>query len=157
MRSDILIVQPDTEQSTVMRALLESYGHCVSEAASIDTAQAAVHDVRPDAVIIHWSNWLAANQFFESSVRTNGHSSCAAIITARDSELSDAMTALEIGYDDCVRVPINETELLARLSACLRRKQETNDDELAVGPLHLDRKEHSLRVDGKPVQLAPTE
>lgn len=157
MCSDIVIVQPDAEQSSAIRALLESHGHSVTDARSVDNARTAVKEVRPDAVIVHWGNWLSANEFFQSSVQANGHASCA-IVTARDAELADAMAALDIGYDDCVRVPVNETELLARLNACLKRKKRAaNDDEVAVGPLVLNKTLHNLSINGKQLQLAPTE
>lgn len=156
MRSDILIVQPDREQRAAIRALLESHGHSVSVTDSLDTAGTAVRNERPDAVLVHWSDRLATSDFLESTVRMNGHGGCA-IVMARDSELSDALTALELGYDDCLRIPVNEAELLARLNASMRRRQSRDSDELTLGPLLLDKKIHCLCVHGKPVQLAPTE
>lgn len=156
MRSDILIVQPDPEQCAAIRSLLESQGHSVSEADSVAAAGSLVRHTRPDVVLVHWDTALASSDFLDATVRGNGRSRCA-IITARDSELSDALSAIELGYDDCVRIPANEAELLARLNASLRRRQIQDDDEIAIGPLLLDKRIHCLCVDGEQVQLAPTE
>jgi two-component system phosphate regulon response regulator PhoB len=156
MRSDILLVQPDPEQCATIRTVLESHGFAVSEAETVEAAGSAVLQARPDAIVVHWSDTASARDFLNASVRRNGHNSCA-IITARDAELSDALTALEFGYDDCVRIPINESELLARLTASLKRRQARENDSLAFGPLLLDRKIHCLYINAEPVQLAPTE
>jgi len=156
MRSDILLVQPDPEQCATIRTVLESHGFAVSEAETVEAAGSAVLQARPDAIVVHWSDTASASQFLNAAVRRNGQISCA-IITARDAELSDALTALEIGYDDCVRIPVNETELLARLTASLKRRQVRENDSLTFGPLVLDKKIHCLCINGEPVQLAPTE
>mgnify|MGYP001824772216 CR=1 FL=1 len=156
MRSDILIVQPDPEQSAAIRTLLESHGHSVSETDSVDAAGTLVRHTRPDIVLVHWSNQLVSSDFLDAAVRGNGHSRCA-IVTARDSELSDALAAIELGYDDCVRIPANEAELLARMNASLRRRQSHDDDEISAGPLLLDKRIHCLCINGERIPLAPTE
>ncbi|MGD8324058.1 MAG: winged helix-turn-helix domain-containing protein [Gammaproteobacteria bacterium] len=157
MRSDILIVQPDPKQSAEIRELLESNGHAVIEAASAEAASRLMEHTHPDAVLVQWSTTTAARSFLDSIMHTNGHANACAIVTARDAELSDALAALDMGYDDCVRIPADKNELLARLNASLRRRVHIDRKQLSTGPLVLDKKVHCLCVNGEPVELAPTE
>jgi two-component system phosphate regulon response regulator PhoB len=156
MSSDILLVQPDPEQSTMIRSVLEANGYTVSEAPSVDALGSNARLKSPAAILVHWSSSVATSEFLDVAARRNSHGACA-IVMARESELSDALAALEIGYDDCIRIPANKTELLARLRASLKRRQGLTGDKLALGPLLLNRKAHCLFVNGKPVALAPTE
>lgn len=156
MRSDILLVQPAPEHSATIRNVLEANGFVVDEAPSIDAAMQAARDRSPDVLVFHWSGHTAASKILEATVRRNGNDGCA-IVTALDSDLSDALTALDLGYDDCVRIPVNEAELVARLRASLRRRSNRHTDELRVGMLLLDRKVHCFCINDMPVQLAPTE
>jgi two-component system phosphate regulon response regulator PhoB len=156
MSSDILLVQPDPEQSVMIRSILEANGYTVSEASSLDAIGTTASFNLPAAILVHWSNSVATSEFLDATTRRNSHGACA-IVMARDSELSDALKALEIGYDDCIRIPANKTELLARLKASLKRRRGFADDKLALGPLLLDKNAHCLYVNGESVQLAPTE
>ncbi len=157
MRNAILIVQPDPEQSAAIRTVLESHGHAVSEAASVEAARVLLRRGTPDAVLVHWSSPVAVRSLLDGVTRNNGRKNACAIVTARDDELDDALDALDMGYDDCVRIPADERELLARLNASLKRRLGRRRNQLAVGPLLLDKDVHCLCINGEPVALAPTE
>lgn len=157
MRKEILIVQPDSNQRTAIRSVLETHGHIVSEAKSLEVARELINRSVPDAVIVHWSSPAAARNILNSVTRSNGHAGSCTIVTAHESELSDALSALDMGFDDCIRVPADETELLARVNASLRRRFGRREHQLSVGPLLLDKDVHCLCINGKPVPLAPTE
>jgi two-component system alkaline phosphatase synthesis response regulator PhoP len=83
------------------------------------------------------------------------------MLTARVED-TDKIVGLELGADDYVTKPFNARELVARVSALLRR---TRLDRLAsaaphvlvTGGLRLDLDQHSLTVDGRPVELTRTE
>jgi len=156
MRNDILILQPDPEQRAAMRTALESRGHSVIEADSAPSARALLSETLPDVVLFHWSTPAAARNLLSEVTARNGAGPCA-IVTATDLELSEALGALDMGCDDCLRVPAEETELLARIDASLRRRQGKKHRQLSLGPLVLDKDVHCLCIDGRPVQLAPTE
>ena len=157
MRNEILIVQPDPEQCAAMRTVLESQGHAVTEANTPDAAHALLQNTTPDAVLLHWSSPVAMRKFLEGVAPSNGHAGTCAIVTAREEELSDALSALDMGFDDCVRIPAEEAELVARVSASLRRRFGRSQNQITIGPLLLDKNVHCLCIEGKPVPLAPTE
>jgi two-component system phosphate regulon response regulator PhoB len=157
MRNEILIVQPDPEQSAAIRCVLESHGYAVSEAATVETANARMSREMPDAVLLHWCSPGTIQSFLNSFRGANGQSNACAIVTALDNELGDALSALDMGCDDCLRIPTDETELLARLNASLKRRIRRRKSQISHGALFLDKDVHCLCINGEPVTLAPTE
>jgi two-component system phosphate regulon response regulator PhoB len=72
--------------------------------------------------------------------------------------MPNAVAALEFGADDCLALPFEPSELVARVNACLRRPLATiRPDQLTVGPLVLDKAVHRLLVRGQEVSLSPAE
>lgn len=80
------------------------------------------------------------------------------IITAREEE-TDAVLGLDLGADDYVVKPFRMRELVARIRAVLRRKEEPAErfEVLRVGEIVLDEKTHTVNVRGTPVSLTPIE
>jgi two-component system, OmpR family, phosphate regulon response regulator PhoB len=77
---------------------------------------------------------------------------------AEHGEISSAVAALEFGADDCLALPFEPSELVARVNACLRRPLATiRPDQLTAGPLVLDKAVHRLLVRGAEVALSPAE
>jgi DNA-binding response OmpR family regulator len=80
------------------------------------------------------------------------------IITAREEE-TDAVLGLELGADDYVVKPFRMRELVARIQAVLRRKEQAPErfEVLRAGEILLDEKTHTVTVGGEPVSLTPIE
>jgi DNA-binding response OmpR family regulator len=80
------------------------------------------------------------------------------VITAREEE-SDAVLGLELGADDYIIKPFRMRELVARISAVLRRTEppDPNLKPLHIGDIVLDEGTHTVTVRGQPVNLTPTE
>jgi len=83
------------------------------------------------------------------------------MLTARDAE-TDRIIGLEIGADDYVTKPFSPRELIARIRAILRRtipagRRENNGNVLRAGAIVLNQDNHTLTVQGNPVELTPTE
>ncbi len=80
------------------------------------------------------------------------------IITAREEE-TDAVLGLDLGADDYVVKPFRMRELVARIRAVLRRKEETPEkfEVIRAGEIVLDEKTHIVTVQGTPVSLTPIE
>ena len=157
MRNDIFIVQPDPTHRAALGELLEGYGHKVQAMASAKEAEPALRMARPDAVFLHWNTPTNMRIFLERLTANGGPFRACVFVTAYDEELSDALSALDMGYDDCIRLPAEEAELIARLNASLRRRFGAQQPQLTLGRIMLDRDAHCLHVDGQPVTLAPTE
>ncbi len=81
------------------------------------------------------------------------------ILSARDS-LPDKIRGLEVGADDYVTKPFEYLELLARIKACLRRRQlfeGDSSDKLELGDLKIFLKGRQVLVKDKPVKLTKKE
>lgn len=81
------------------------------------------------------------------------------MLTARVEE-PDRVRGLALGADDYLTKPFSPQELVLRVAAILRRMTTPTAvpaDVLAIGPLHIDRNEHRVLVDGSAIDLTPTE
>lgn len=83
------------------------------------------------------------------------------MLTARDAE-TDRIIGLEIGADDYVTKPFSPRELIARIRAILRRvkpegRRDIDGDTLRVGDIVFHQYNHTLTVQGNPVELTLTE
>lgn len=80
------------------------------------------------------------------------------IITAREEE-TDAVVGLELGADDYVIKPFRMRELVARIHAVLRRRDDVQEkfSLFREGDLVLDERTHSITVKNDPVSLTPIE
>jgi two-component system, OmpR family, KDP operon response regulator KdpE len=84
------------------------------------------------------------------------------VISARGGE-RDKVTALNMGADDYLTKPFGIEELLARITATLRRTRppeaapRATPTLITVGQLEIDLASQQVRRDGAPVHLTPTE
>jgi two-component system response regulator RegX3 len=83
------------------------------------------------------------------------------MLTARDAEV-DRVLGLELGADDYLTKPFSLAELVSRVRALLRRREldrsaASGRTTRELGGLELDLVRHRVTVDGKPVQLTPSE
>ena len=77
------------------------------------------------------------------------------ILTARN-EIETRLKCLDLGADDCMLKPFSLAELRARLRALLRRRRDSNL-LLRHGALEVNRVEHSVSCEGRPVTLTGKE
>lgn len=83
------------------------------------------------------------------------------VLSARDSEV-DKLTLFDLGVDDYVAKPFSARELMARISAILKRseiqkKPKTNSKTLTFWPLEICTKNHSVTCDGAEIMFTKTE
>jgi two-component system OmpR family response regulator len=91
-------------------------------------------------------------------IREQGNDTPALMLTARQ-DRNDVTHGLKLGADDYVTKPFGLEELILRVNAILRRsgRAEENNTKLRVGPVELDDASHEVHLDGKYVDLSPTE
>ena len=82
------------------------------------------------------------------------------MLTARDEEI-DKLLGLELGADDYITKPFSIREVRARIRAVLRRTNAgytaDTENKLVFGKLEIDLERRVVRLDGKVVDLTPSE
>jgi two-component system OmpR family response regulator len=91
-------------------------------------------------------------------IRSMGIETPILFLTARD-DTEDKVTGLTVGGDDYVTKPFSLDEIMARISAILRRtgKDQSVASSIRVGELEINEDAHEVTVNGTPVDLSPTE
>jgi two-component system, OmpR family, response regulator PhoP len=89
-------------------------------------------------------------------LRADGKAFPILILTARDN-WQDKVEGLQAGADDYVAKPFHFEEVLARLQALLRRAGGWASPELKCGPVALDTRAQTVKVDGQSVELTTFE
>ena len=79
------------------------------------------------------------------ALRAEGNKTPILLLTAK-SEVEDRIQGLDLGADDYLPKPFAMGELLARVRAMLRRREDFTPDLLTMGNLSLDRQSYTLMV-----------
>jgi heavy metal response regulator len=90
------------------------------------------------------------------SLRNQGFKIPVIMLTARD-EIESKVQGLDLGADDYMTKPFAFSELMARIRAILRRKQEKADNRLQIGDLIIDAVTRTVTRGNKPVELTNKE
>lgn len=90
------------------------------------------------------------------ALREAGVTTPALFLTAR-SEVSQRVEGLDAGADDYLPKPFSTAELLARVRAMLRRKDNYLPDLLTLGPVTLNRSTYQLSCNGSEQTLSGKE
>jgi two-component system, OmpR family, alkaline phosphatase synthesis response regulator PhoP len=74
-------------------------------------------------------------------------------LTAKSGEM-DEILGLELGANDYIQKPISPRKLIARVKSNMRSLEYAKDDksqqkQIAIGPLAIDREKYTISVDGK--------
>jgi two-component system phosphate regulon response regulator PhoB len=159
MNPHILIVEDEEALTQLLRYNLESAGYEVETVARGDDADLHFKERTPDLVILDWM--LPGLSGIEICRRLRARPDTRALpiimLTARGEE-SERVRGLATGADDYVVKPFSVPELMARVSALLRRASpERVADVLAFGDIEIDRGKKRVTRAGRPIDLGPTE
>ncbi|MFL5331563.1 MAG: response regulator transcription factor [Gemmataceae bacterium] len=78
------------------------------------------------------------------------------MLTARDA-IPDRVRGLDVGADDYLVKPFDLNELLARLRALIRRSAGQATPLIEIGPITIDVRARSVKLEGQPVALTARE
>lgn len=155
----LLLVEDDTSLAELLEYRFEKEGYDVRVTADGDEAMVLAAEDVPDLVILDWMIEGVSGLEVCRRLRREKPTAHVPIImlTARETE-DDRVRGLETGADDYVTKPFSPRELLARVSAVLRRVRPALAGEtIEVGDLQLDPVAHRLERGGNEVQVGPTE
>ena len=89
-------------------------------------------------------------------LRALGRQTHILILSAKD-QVEDRIRGLQLGADDYMVKPFSFDELCARIGALTRRRYETKNPAIVVGPVTLNTAARLVERDGAPVNLTPAE
>jgi two-component system phosphate regulon response regulator PhoB len=158
MDGAVLVIHDEQALRAAARHALTQAGLQVAEAAEVGAALKVAERVRPVVVVLPWLGRRPLREALMKLREADATCRSRLIVWAEHSDMPSAVAALEFGADDCLGLPFEPSELVARVNACLRRPLATiRPDQLTAGPLVLDKAVHRLLVHGREVPLSPAE
>jgi two-component system phosphate regulon response regulator PhoB len=159
MMPTVLVVEDEPAILELLKINLLDAGYEVLAALDAENAKAILHDTLPDLMLLDWmlpgQSGLALAKELRGQKRTREMPII--MVTARSDE-ADKVAGLEAWVDDYVTKPFSPRELKARIKAVMRRRApEAAQEPLEAGALKLDPTTHRVSVEGRNVQLGPTE
>lgn len=154
----ILIVEDNARLACGLRNNLEIDGHVVDVAEDGPGGLEAVVSGEPDLVILDLMLPGMNGYQVLRSLREKGIEVPVLILTARGEE-ADKVMGFRLGADDYVTKPFGVLELLARVSAILRRTGQNGEPDQVetFGDVEIRLEQRSVLRDGREVRLTPKE
>ncbi|MDX2160475.1 MAG: response regulator transcription factor [bacterium] len=157
----VLVVDDDKEIVRVVRAYLEQAGFIVFTASDGSSAMHVLNREHPELIILDIMLPIKDGLEITRAIRTNPQLAHTHIImlTARIED-TEKIVGLELGADDYITKPFNPREVLARVRSAFRRIDlEKNGVERIhrYRDLVVDVPRHHVTMDGRTVELTPTE
>ncbi len=157
-RQRVLVVDDDKDVVRLMRAYLEQAGYEVLVAYDGETAVHTIRRDMPDLVLLDLMLPRLDGWEITRIMRSDANLAAIPIImlTARIED-TEKIVGLEMGADDYVTKPYNPREVVARVRARLRSSDAYQPQILKVGELEMDLGRREVQVNGRLVDLTPSE
>ena len=155
-RDKILIIEDDPTMQEILRDNFEFGGATVHLAADGRAGMRAVSACQPDLIVL--DIMLPGINGFDlcRRIRGDGLTTPIIMLTAKSQE-SDIVRGLNLGADDYVTKPFSIDVLVARASACLRRRRQPAGAVVVFGDCRFDRSALKLFRNAQEVILTPKE
>ena len=82
------------------------------------------------------------------------HSKVPVIMLTARTEETDELKGFEYGADEYISKPFSPKILVARVEAILRRSGVSQDEVVRIGGIEVDKSAHSVKIDGKEIELS---
>jgi len=155
----ILVVDDHPNVLAMLQAMLTAEGFDVVAAQDALTGLRAAYETHPDAILL--DVMMPKVDGFEACRRLREMTDVPIIFVTAKGTIEDVVRGLSIGADDYVVKPFDRSELISRLTACLRRAGERTDDEsdflFPAASIMLDCDRHELVIGSRTVYLTPKE
>ena len=154
----VLVVDDEPNIRDLLSASLRFAGHQVATAANGTDAINMITDTKPDIVLLDVMLPDMSGFGVTKKIRGMGIEVPILFLTARD-DTEDKITGLTVGGDDYVTKPFSLDEIMARISAIMRRTSKDGQDGsmITVGELSINEDAHEVTVGAQVVDLSPTE
>lgn len=157
MSKTILVIDDKPSVVKLLQEYLSEHGFRIVSAGNGREALFVARHEKPDLILL--DIMMPEMDGFEfMRVFRKERNTPVIMLTARLEE-TDKVIGLELGADDYVTKPFGMAELVARIRAVLRRVNEgtQNPEVLRIGDVVLDKSTHLVMVEGRKVDLTPSE
>lgn len=152
MQKTILIMEDDEEINNMLRILLQQNGYRTVSAFS-GTEGLLVHD--SNICLILLDLMLPGKNGEEIIGELKAKHNVPVIVISAIHDVSKKVNLFSLGADDYVTKPFNNDELLARISARLRKSADVSANEaLIYKDIILNQIDYSVTCNGKPTKLS---
>ena len=155
----VLVVEDDPNIVDLLRSNLLVRGFDVEATSSGVDAVAVVETYRPEIVLLDLM--LPDADGFDVCREIRQRFDVGLIVVSARSGEQDKVRALNLGADDYLTKPFGIDELLARMTATLRRSRLADtlvpSGEIVLGQIRIGLEERSVHKNGQRVKLTPTE
>ena len=155
MSSRILVVDDDVALAEMIGIVLEGEGYTVSTCPDGAKAVAAFQEHHPDLVLL--DVMLPGMDGFEVCAALRAESNVPIVMLTARSDTADVVTGREAGADDYVPKPFKPRELVARVRARLRGREDAGEERIALADLEIDVPGHAVRRGDRLIALTPLE
>lgn len=156
----VIVVDDDPELRALLRRFLTEHGF---ETRAVDGGTALDREMArspADAIVLDLMMSGEDGLAICRRLRASGDPTPIVMLTARGDPI-DRIIGLEAGADDCLPKPFEPRELVARLSAVLRRtrviREAATDGVATVGSLEINLSTRTVTRAGQPVKLSSRE
>ena len=159
MRAKMLLVEDDAALAELVAWHFTKEGFDVRQTPDGEEALVMARETPPDIVLLDWMlESLSGIEVCRRLRRMPDTANVPIIMLTARGEEEDRIRGLETGADDYVTKPFSPRELIARVTAVLRRvRPALAGDSLAYADIEMDLVAHKVRRGGKGVALGPTE
>jgi DNA-binding response OmpR family regulator len=156
MDRSILIIEDEVEFAQFVITGLEEEGFRVEHAVDGKQGREMLHGHPWDLVLLDWSLPHQDGLSLLRGFRQAGHQAPVIFLTARD-EVEDRVRGLDGGADDYLCKPFAFAELLARVRALMRRREQPSGLFLSHGDVSVDLVLHRAQRAGSALDLTAKE
>ena len=159
VRGKVLVVDDDAALAEMLGIVLRGEGLEPAFVADGDAALGAFRRERPDLVLLDLM--LPGTDGIEVCRQIRAESGVPIVMLTARSDTVDVVTGLESGADDYVVKPFKPRELVARVRARLRTRDDLTPETLTIGPADdpvvIDVPGHRVSRGDEVLQLTPLE
>ncbi len=152
----LLVVEDERDLAGAVADHLRAASHAVDVVATLDEALGASRAVAYALILLDLALPDGEGLALLRDLRERGDATPVLIVTARD-RITERIAGLEAGADDYLVKPYDLDEMLARVTAILRRIDGDRTPERRFGALRLVPATGLVEVDGIPVSLTRRE
>lgn len=155
MNARVLVVDDDVALAEMIGIVLGSEGYNVSYCHDGATAVESFRQTNPDLVLL--DVMLPGSDGITICNRIRSESDVPIVMLTARADTTDVVAGLEAGADDYVPKPFKPKELVARVKARLRGRDDMSEEHLELGDLHVDVSGHQVTRGDEVIALTPLE